>query len=206
MAFFADPENGLVGMRHNLIRGQRCICIVVPLRRKLRIAGCKVVIPRQRSPIVAIGTTVAIASRRDSSHPLVPFLTAPPGLFIAVRHYLLGRQISVFFSVPLSSKPWVSGGEVIETGQELLTGAIRAASVFPDLIPDHALPAMSTGAAPPRFFPGLCCYHLRSQREVLFLIPLFQKVLTAILYAIIVKRLIHAFFTRCLEMTSAPSA
>ena len=187
MAFLADPENRLVGMRHDLIRGQRCVCIVIPLSGKLGISGCKIVITGKRCAVVAVWTPITSAARYDRGHPLVPLLTAPPDFFAAMRHYLLGCQVSVFFSVPLSSKPWVFGGEVIKTRQNMSTRAIGTASAFPDLIPNHALPAMSAGAAPPRFFPGLCCYHLRSQRKILFLVPCIQKVLSAILYAIIVK-------------------
>ena len=101
--------------------------------------------------------------------------TQPPGLPAAAGRHLLRREAAVKGWMPLRGNDRLYRREVVEAGQNLAVGAVRAIAFPVHTVGDDRTEGMSSVTEPPHAAIGICAHRLRRQRTVLFPIPLFSK-------------------------------
>ena len=114
--------------------------------------GGQIVEALQHFAIGAVGAVAAVGPGRDHRLEAVAPGAEPPGLAVAGGGDLPGRQGAVALLVPLGGQLGIPGGQVIELGQHLLSGAHRAAASASRPGADRGAPAVAMGAAPPDLF------------------------------------------------------
>ena len=119
---------------------------------------------------------VALGPGVDKRLPHMALAAAPPDLLIAAKGHILRPQLPVQRLMPLLRQLRLQGPQVVEAGQHLPPGAVRAPRALL-LRPgeNHSLPAVAQGAAPPDLVMG------RRQdpggvQVVLLTIPLLQNI------------------------------
>ena len=102
VAAVAAPPEFPVGAGHHLCGGEASVAPGVPELCHLRMAGGKIVFPRQQPLPAAVGTAPAEdrAGTDRAAPPVVPG-AAPPDLAVAAAEHIPGRQRPVALRVPL---------------------------------------------------------------------------------------------------------
>lgn len=113
MALFAAPPDDAVRTVGNLIRCERRILFVIPLRGKPRHIGQKIVDLALRPLFFAIWAAAPGASRIDDRLPCMPVLTLPPDLLMTAGADSLRSQREVFCFRPLGEQRLLSAASAI---------------------------------------------------------------------------------------------
>lgn len=101
--------------------------------------------------------------------------TQPPDPPAAAGRHLLRREAAVTCWVPLRGNDRLYGREVVEAGQDLAVGAVRAIAPLIHTVGDDRTEGMALVTEPPHAAIGICAHRLRRQRAVLFPVPLDRK-------------------------------
>lgn len=162
MAFLTAPPHFAAGAGHHVGRSESAIFCRVPLRGKVRIKTCKVVIPSLHLFVAADGTASAVDTGFHLCPPLVPMAAAPPSHAMAARQHLIRCERAVFGGVPFAGQIGITGGQIVFTGDGPPSSAIGAACVAAGSSVYGGLPVVPLSTDPPDVFfasigDGLWC-------------------------------------------------
>lgn len=175
VAFGAVPPDFAPGAGDDVGRGEDAVFRWVPLRGKVWIKTCEIVVPSLNLLISANGTTSTIDTGFHLCPPLVTLLTAPPSQAMAAGQHLVRSEIAVFRRVPFLRQIRIAGGEIGFTGNGQTPAAIGTSSAAACAGVHGSLPAVPIGAAPPNTLFAAIADRIRGERSVSCIIPLFQQ-------------------------------
>ena len=124
MTFLATPPHFATGTWHHVGRSESAVFRWVPLRGKVWIKTCEIVVPRLNLLISANGTTSTIDTGFHLCPPLVTLLTAPPSHAMAAWQNVVGDKVTVFLGMPFTCNERIQGGKIIYTGNGIAPTAI----------------------------------------------------------------------------------
>ena len=148
----------------------------------------KIIFSSEDFSVLANGALSAYLPGFHHRLPLMPVLTKPPNMFVAVDRDLLRCQSGVFCGMPLGGKFWVFGCQRVWAIPNARPRAItiRASGIRTGTIKNHGLPFVPVLTKPPGLFLAAIGYRFRGQGFISRGVPLTKELFPFVFDAIVI--------------------